>query len=121
MKRWQFLLLGLMVGVGLGLLIGWILLPVRYYDTTPANLSPVYRDEYIQLVAQTYAVDRDIQAARARLERLDVDQPLVRVQSLYRRLSEEAPQAPIVTALAELINALEQTVSLPTISEEDLP
>jgi hypothetical protein len=117
-KRWQLLLLGIVGGVGLGLLIGWILLPVRYYDTTPANLSAVYRDEYVHLVAQTFAVDGDIHAAQVRLAQLDVEEPLTAVRARHRRLVEDAPESPTVAALEALIAALETAPPLATPTEK---
>ncbi len=117
MKRWQLLLLGLAGGVGLGLLIGWFV-PVRYYDTTPANLSAVYRNEYVHLVAQTYAVDSDLHAAQVRLAQLDVEQPLPVVRALHRRLLKDAPDSADLAALEALITALEEAEPLSTPSEK---
>ena len=67
MKRWLWLLPGLAVGVGLGLLIGWVIAPVTYYDTVPAQLHPLYQEEYVRLVALTYAVTQDLEAAQCDL------------------------------------------------------
>lgn len=67
MKRGRLLLVGLLVGLGLGFLFGWGLWPVQYHDTTPAQLRPDYRDEYLRLVALSYQVEPDLAQARARL------------------------------------------------------
>lgn len=67
MKRGGLLLVGLLVGLGLGFLFGWGLWPVQYNDTTPAQLRPDYRDEYLRLVALSYQVEPDLAQARARL------------------------------------------------------
>ncbi|MGD8397770.1 MAG: hypothetical protein PVG11_02835 [Anaerolineae bacterium] len=64
--------LGLLAGVGLGLLLGWVVVPVRYVDTSIADLAPEYRDEYMLLVASGYAVDGDLEKAQARLAELEV-------------------------------------------------
>jgi hypothetical protein len=53
--------------MGLGLWYGWVLDPVEYRDTDLSHLAPVYRDEYVLMVSETYALDRDLDAARARL------------------------------------------------------
>ena len=111
MKRWQWLLLGLGLGVSLGLLIGWVIAPVQYYDTAPSALHPTYRDEYVRLVAQTYAVDHQLEAAQMRLRRLDADQPTAPLKKLTEQLiATEAP----TTTLAPLIRlSYDLNISIP--------
>ena len=60
-----------LVGVGLGLLIGWVVLPVKYVDTSIADLQADHQEEYIVLVASAYALDRDVEKAQARLDQLE--------------------------------------------------
>jgi hypothetical protein len=55
------------VGLALGLLYGWVLRPVEYYDTAPDSLRIDYRVDYVLMVAEAYQAEGD--AARA-LERL---------------------------------------------------
>lgn len=75
MKQIIALLVGLGIGVGLALLVGWVLLPVGPYDTAPAVLRADYKDEYVRLVSLAYQVEGDREAARARLEALDAADP----------------------------------------------
>ncbi len=67
MKRGWLILIGVLLGLGLGFLFGWGLWPVRYYDTTPAQLRADYQEEYVRLVALTYKIEQDLPQARARL------------------------------------------------------
>ncbi len=62
-KRWLFFILSIAVGVGLGLLYGWVISPVEYIDTTPATLRTDFRTDYVLMVAETFAADQDIDAA----------------------------------------------------------
>ncbi|MDX1662676.1 MAG: hypothetical protein R3272_02715 [Candidatus Promineifilaceae bacterium] len=61
---------GLLVGLGLALYIGWVAWPVQVTDITPELLDPVHRQEYTIMVADAYAVDGNLRAARRRLERV---------------------------------------------------
>ncbi|MEN6482928.1 MAG: hypothetical protein ABFD29_12255 [Anaerolineaceae bacterium] len=70
-----YLLTGLLIGLGIGLLLSWLVFPVRYTDASPASLSPAYRDAYRQIIALSYRANGDINRAAARLDLLnDVDQ-----------------------------------------------
>jgi hypothetical protein len=64
-------IVALAVGLGLGLLFGWVVMPVKYVDTAIADLKTDYKEEYILLVASAYAYDQDLEKAQARLEMLE--------------------------------------------------
>jgi hypothetical protein len=63
------LVLAVLAGLGLGLLYGWVLQPVEYYDTAPDSLRIDYRVDYVLMVAEAHQAEGD--AARA-VERLAV-------------------------------------------------
>lgn len=58
------LLGGLLVG---WLAIGWTLWPVQWTDVLPADLGPADREQYLDLVAESYALNKNIQLVRLRL------------------------------------------------------
>lgn len=58
---------GLLVGLALGLLVGWVLWPTGFINSTPAMLRSDFRDEYLLWVAQDFAVDEELDVAQARL------------------------------------------------------
>lgn len=64
--------LGLVVGLGLGLLLSWVVWPVGFVHTSIADLSPEQKDDYMLLVASAYASDGDLVKAQDRLAQLDV-------------------------------------------------
>ena len=77
-RGWAILLLaalGLLMGAGVGLWIGWELDPVQYVDTNMSYLHPVYQDAYVLMVSEAYALDGDLGAARARLALLALPDP----------------------------------------------
>jgi hypothetical protein len=105
-RRWLLPLAVFAVGVGLGLLVGWVLWPVQYYDTAPADLQADYRDEYVRLVALTYDVTGDLTAARRRLARLDADEPSAPLVDLTERLIDRGAAPEIIRPLAVLARDL---------------
>ncbi len=107
MKRLVWLAIGLLVGVGLGLLLGWGLWPVQYYDTSPAELRPDFRDEYLVLTAVSYQLDRDLERATARLELLAPEAPREPLLTLIETLlAAESPPASALVPLIDLARAL---------------
>jgi len=59
---------GLILGLALGLLIGWVIWPVQWTDAYSYELSPAGRAEFMGLVADSYALDKDPALAAQHLE-----------------------------------------------------
>lgn len=59
------------VGVGIGLVITWGIMPVRLVDTAPGTLQQSDKDRYRVLIAEDYLITGDKDRARARLILLD--------------------------------------------------
>ncbi len=68
-----FVILVLVIGVGLGLVIGWYVWPVTYTESAPTRMRQDWKDEAVWLAAQAFAYDRDLEAAQARLRPLGSD------------------------------------------------
>ncbi len=64
------LLIGLFLGAALGLAYGWLIQPVEYINTSPDSLRQDYRTDYILMVAEAYAAERDLELAQVRLAAL---------------------------------------------------
>jgi hypothetical protein len=62
-KRIALFILMIGIGVGLGLLYGWVLNPVKYADTTPDMLHPNYKADYVLMVAEVYHADQNLDRA----------------------------------------------------------
>lgn len=114
-------LIALLVGLGLGLYIGWVQYPVEYRNSHMCQLASRYQAEYTLMVARGYRMDGDVQKAVERLRPLRAegkpecqasDSPPIDniadwVQSLTERyISEGASQQQIrdLVALAEAFN-----------------
>ncbi len=63
-------LLGLLLGVGLGLLAGWVLWPAQYDTVTPELLAANYQADYAKMIAAGYERSADLDLARDTLARL---------------------------------------------------
>lgn len=55
---------GCAAGLGVGLVVGWLVWPVQwqvdeYQSAVPSNLTPYYRKQYIEAVSDRYAYDMD--------------------------------------------------------------
>jgi len=100
---------GALLGLLLGLAIGWWWWPVEWTNSTPGNLRSDFQSDYIAWVAEQYASTGDLEWARAKLgveywkegqltdtfERLAEersDQEAVRLRALAQAL-EAAPEA----------------------------
>jgi hypothetical protein len=100
--------IGLIAGLIVGLGYTWWISPVKYVNTAPASLRADYKTRYIQLVAEAFAVEGDIDRAQARLTLLEdahLNQTITALAQ-QRAASESDPKAArSLTALAEALNA----------------
>ena len=74
-KGLWYLLTGLLIGLGLGLIYAWLIEPVEYIDTAPHSLSPAIKERYRGLISLAYMADGDIGRARQRLDLLQDSNP----------------------------------------------
>ena len=94
-----YLLTGLLLGFGLGLLVAWVLVPVRYTDTAPDRLRADFKHAYRTLIALAYQGNPDLTRARARLALLGDANPT-------QALAVQAQQAQAQGARVDEIEAL---------------
>ena len=90
-----FILLGLAIGVGLGLAIGWVFWPTEFTDANPTVLEDRYRRDYVLLIADSYALDNNLAAARQRIEQLGEDGPQYVLQVLIEMILRQDDEAAI--------------------------
>ncbi len=102
---WGFI--GLALGIAMGLLVGWVLWPVQYTNTAPAQLRQDYRNDYILMVAAAYRVERNPEAARERLARLDPEQPERPLVELAETLIAQGGRPGDIQMLVQLAQALD--------------
>jgi hypothetical protein len=91
-----YLLTGIIIGIGLGLLVSWAFWPTRYRDNAPASLSEEYKDSYRALIAAAYMASGDAERARSRLELLgDTDMAAALITQAQRSMVAGRPEAEV--------------------------
>lgn len=85
MSRWLLFLIAIGIGVAVGLTYGWVINPVEYVDTTPNSLREDYKADYVLMVAEAYAAEKDPALAARRLALLGDTPPveIVRQVMIY--------------------------------------
>ena len=99
-------LVSLLGGIGLGLWYGWVVDPVEYKGTDIAYLAGIYRDEYILMVSEAYALDGNLGAARARMALLSLPDPANAVADAAEAAMARGVPRMDVQALARLATAM---------------
>jgi hypothetical protein len=111
----SLLLLGLVIGLAGGLYYAWIVAPVVYFDASPARFSQPYKEEYIYLVSQSFAVEGDWTRAQQRLAALDdpdVGQVVATLLEAYLREQKPAEDIENLAQLAQRLGAQGAAVAL---------
>ncbi len=74
-QRWLLFILSILVGLGLGLLYGWVISPVQYIDTTPSTLRADFKADYTLMVAETFDGNQNTEQAARQLANLGSQPP----------------------------------------------
>jgi hypothetical protein len=109
MSRWSLFLIVLVVGIGLGLLYGWVINPVSYQDTTLESLRIDYKTDYTLMVAEVYHQTNDLDWAMNRLTLLRDKSPLHSVEAALKFAAQAEYTLPDMFLLRDLHNALKET------------
>jgi hypothetical protein len=78
MSRRLLFLVTILVGFGLGVLLGWGVLPVKHTDTSLKSLRTDYKTDYVLMVAEVYHADGNLPQAIQYLNPLD-DLPVLQI------------------------------------------
>jgi len=105
--RWVALVTGLVIGLALGLVYTWLVTPVELVNTYPALLRADYRQEWVRLVALSYAADGDLARARSRLEGLDQQEVKGAVAAVIEECASAGYPADTLRRLTALAVALD--------------
>ncbi len=108
-----------LVGLAIGwLAIGWGLWPVQYYDTDPQDLRPSHKEAWILMVADSYGLNQDDEAAQGRLQGFEESEVGEIISSLIARAEEEG-DLPAAQRLRDLAGAV--GIALPGALPEATP
>ena len=111
MSRWVGFSIAILIGVGLGLLYGWVIKPVDYVDTSPDTLRIDYKTDYILMVAEAFEGDGDLHLAVRRIAVLGGTSP---VEMIYEAIlfAEKAGYADADLATMQTLLSALQTFNL---------
>jgi hypothetical protein len=104
---------GLMGGLILALIIGWVLWPVQVSSVDVTDLKPSAQDDLIVLIADSYAYDRDLTRARDQLAPLKDAKINDRITAMARKFNtQNNPSAPNLARLAVALGNTNQEIVL---------
>jgi hypothetical protein len=106
-KKILSILLALGVGIGLGLIYGWVIEPVEFTDVTPDLLREDYRVDFVLMTAEAYQNDFDPETAAKRLALLGSQPPASYIVSAIEYASLNAFTQDELTALQSLLTAMQ--------------
>ncbi|NPV85307.1 MAG: hypothetical protein HPY45_04790 [Anaerolineae bacterium] len=107
----------ILIGLLLGLYLGWQIKPLPYRDVTLSSLRSDYKTDYTLMVAETYSHEGDINKAAERLQALGYETPLQSAQHAVIKARELGYSSSDIALLVELVNALQSVapISTPTL------
>lgn len=101
------LALGLLLGGGLGLFLGWGVFPTATYGNPGSSLAPEYQEEYTAYIAAGYRSDQDVSAAIERLAILGVPDVRLHVRHVTEVFIHDSRRLEDIYNLVALSDALE--------------
>ncbi len=110
MKRFFLsLLAGLVLGLAVGLFLGWVVIPIEYTNGPVTALRGQYIEDYTVMVAEGFATDSDTSGAFERLRLLQVENVPLHVQTVtesYITNSRDIEDIRVLVALSEALGRL---------------
>jgi hypothetical protein len=113
--EWIWLAVGLFLGLALGVGYAWVLRPVDFRGAEPTSLQPVYRGEYILLIATAYQSTGNLDRARERLSLFPELNPAV-LSSLAQQVVAARGSEDAARGLARLSVALMEQTPAPSLT-----
>jgi hypothetical protein len=99
------LIIAFIVGAALGLGYAWLIDPVTYSESSPAQVTKAYRDAWLIMAAEAYAQDGDWERTQARVNAMRDNDLSRTLTQLFDRYQSAGPN-PTARALARLADRL---------------
>src|SRR5689334_1546728 len=106
-SNWIRIIIGAALGVGLGLVYGWVIDPIEYIDVTPGILREDYRADYVLMVAEAFHNEYNTEAAARRLALLGSEAPAHIVASTLDYAQAHGFTPTEISLLQELLSAMQ--------------
>ena len=103
---WVLPVIGFLIGLLIGWwVIGWGIWPVQWTNALPPDLRAAERDEYLTMVAESYAASGNADIAKSRLSTWSPQALSQDLANLQTRVASNPQQAAKVLALSQLVGA----------------
>jgi hypothetical protein len=107
MLRFLFsLVIGLAIGAGVGLYLGWVQFPVEFVNSPASSLAERYQDDYIVMVSGGYLTDGDLAGAVERLQILSAANIPALVQETAEKYISDSRSVEDIRKLVALAEAM---------------
>ena len=106
-----YLLTGLIIGLGLGLLFGYRIFPVQFFDITPVSLHQDFQEDYLVMVALAYHADNDIGRAYSRISEMMSPINIDRLRTMSLNIDNSADSKADYDLTRAFINDLQNYMS----------
>ncbi|MFH2038260.1 MAG: hypothetical protein ABIJ65_02380 [Chloroflexota bacterium] len=107
-----YLLTGLVIGILSGLIISWVVAPVKYIDTHPATLRSDFKDDFRFQIASAFYATNNLERAKSRLDLLDDADVIQALTKQAQNLLDSGDPTNKAFVLAFLTSALKQDSDL---------
>jgi hypothetical protein len=114
-------LISLGIGIGLGLLVTWVLVPLDFKNADPAALRSALKEEYVRMISLAYEADGDVALAQRRIAALQLANPAQTFTDLIERERRSANETTRQDALIHLGHALGYALPYTTLRPTPLP
>jgi hypothetical protein len=106
-----YLLTGLVIGLALGLLFGYRIFPVQFFDITPASLHQDFQEDYLELVGLAYHADNDIGRAYSRISEMMSPINIDRLRTMSLNIDNDLDSKGNYELIRSFINDLQSYMS----------
>ena len=105
-RRFLLFLFVIAIGSGVGLAVGWMVIPPPYANLKPDTLRSDYKADYVLMIAEVYRKDGNLASAVRRLAVLENQPPERLVAQALVSARDLSYSQPDVESLAFLASAL---------------
>ena len=106
-----YLLTGLLIGAAIGLLVGYRIFPVQFFDIAPVSLHEDFRQDYLVTVGMAYHADKDIGRAYSRMSQMTSPIDIDELRAMSLKIEDNADNRGYYEQIRSFINDLQSYMS----------
>ena len=110
-RRWVFFSIAILMGLAVGVLIGYVFIPVQYTDTGPQTLRSDYKTDFVLMVSELFQQEGDAAMAVARLAYLGEISPLAVMQTAIAHAQENQYAAMDIQYMLKTASAIQNLLT----------